>query len=167
VDFDKMAYPDEFEIAGQKYKGKRNTGKGQVLIPYTTTPTVGIGDRITQFNGPNQITLRVMDADFMQGGSLNVGTRHPHILTLVVQNVEREALTPPRPASLNIGTVSAHQVQIGDNNTMSIHISVHELVKQVASSGDAEAKGILRKLLENNSVAALLGAGTTALLSLL
>ena len=168
MNFDEMAYPDEFEIAGVKHKGQRNRSKGEVLIPYTMPPQVRIGDTVVQYNGPNRLLLRVDDADFMDGGSLGIATSHPHMLTLAVTNIESDALKPRQSAgSVSIGTVSAQQVQIGDNNFISLNITVQELVRQVAATGDTEAKGLLRRLLENNSVAALLGAGATALLGLL
>lgn len=167
MDFDKMAYPDEFEIAGQRYKGQRDRQKGEVLVPYTVPPTVNIGDTIFQYNGPNRLPLRVTDADFMQDGSLGIATKHPHMLTLAVVNVQSEALAPRTSPMVQIGSVSAHQVQIGDHNSVTVNMTVQEFVKQVASTGDTEAKGLLRKLLENNAVAAVIGAGASALLGLL
>ncbi len=167
MDFDKMAYPDDFEIAGAVYKGQRDKRKGEVLIPYSEAPTVNVGDTIVQKNGPNVFKLLVTDADYLQESTLGIGTKHPHMLTLTVQNLASEAVKPKQAPTFQIGTLSAQQVQIGDGNVQTITISLAEVVRQVASSKDSEAKGLLRQLLENNTVAAVVGAGATTLLGLL
>lgn len=59
------------------------------------------------------------------------------------------------------------QIQIGDHNTQLMQISVQELVEKIARSGDQEAKSLLIKALENNTVASVIGAGASALFSLL
>lgn len=165
MDFDAMAYPDSFLIGGVEYKGQRDRSKNEVLIPYTTSPSVGIGDRIQQKNGPNVIELQVLDADFMEDGSLGIGTNHPHMLTLSVRNLTASAHIPPSPAtSIQIGSVSGHQVQVGNHNSQIVKITLEEVIRQVAATEDHEAKGLLRKLLENNTVAAIVGAGASALI---
>ncbi|BCA39826.1 hypothetical protein GKAS_03720 [Kluyvera ascorbata ATCC 33433] len=59
------------------------------------------------------------------------------------------------------------QIQIGDNNNQLMQISVHEFVEKIAKSGDQEAKSLLAKVLENSTVASVIGAGASALFSLL
>ena len=165
MDFDAMPYPDTFAIKGEQYKGQRNRNTNEVLIPYTKPPLVQIGDRISHRNGPNLFELQVLDADFMEGGSLGVGTDHPHMLTLSTRNLTSSAHLPqPTPTSFHIGSVSGHQVQVGNQNSQVVNITLHEVIKQVAAAGDPEAKGLLRKLLENNTVASIVGAGTAALI---
>ena len=61
MDFDKLAYPDTITIADIEYKAQRNMSKGQVLIPYTDKPDVGIGDVIVQKAGKREINLKVLD----------------------------------------------------------------------------------------------------------
>lgn len=167
MNFDEMAYPDDFEIGGVVYKGQRDRRKSEVLIPYTEAPTVKVGDTIVQKNGPNAFNLLVTDADYLQESTLEIGTKHPHMLTLTVQNLASEAVKPKQAPTFHIGTLSAQQVQIGDGNVQTITISLAEVVKQVASSKDPDAKGLLRQLLENSTVAAVVGAGATTLLGLL
>ena len=167
MDFDEMAYPDDFEIAGVVHKGQRDRRKGEVLVPYSDPPPVKVGDTIVQKNGPNLFKLLVTDADYLKNSTLEIGTRHPHMLTLTVQNLASEAAKPKAAPTFQIGTLSAQQVQIGDGNTQAITISLAEVVKQVAASPDPEAKGLLKRLLENSTVAAVVGAGATALLGLL
>lgn len=167
MEFDELAYPDDFVLGGTVMKGARNRKTGDVQIPYTHPPAVRIGDIITQRNGPNEFQLHVTDVDYKQSASLEIGTTHPHILALTVQNLATQAVLPKHPPSIQIGSLSAHQVQIGDNNRQSLSMPIGEVVKQVAATNDSEAKGLLRRLLENNTVSAVVGAGTTALLELL
>ena len=167
MDFDEAAYPDDFEIAGAVYKGSRDRKKGEVQIPYTDPPIVKIGDVIVQRNGPNEYQLKVLDADYMKDSSLEIGTNHPHILSLSVQNLATAALHPRPAASVHIGSVSAQQVQIGDHNAQTMTVTLAEVVRKVAAGNDHEAKSLLKRLLENNTVAAVVGAGATALLGLL
>lgn len=166
--FDALAYPDVFEISGSQYKGQRNRQKSEVSIPYTDTPEVQIGDVFSQKVGANVLQLKVIDLEFLEGGSLGVGTSHPHILTLNVENLTAAShRTPASPATIHIGSVSGHQVQVGNQNTQVANISFAEVVKQVSVQNDPHAKGLLRQLLENNTVSAIVGAGTSALLTIL
>lgn len=168
MDFDALAYPDVFEISGAQYKGQRNRQKSEVLIPYTVAPDVRIGDVVNQKAGANIIQLKVVDLDFLEGGSLGVGTSHPHMLTLNVENLTAAShRAPASPSTIHIGSVSGHQVQVGNQNTQLASISFAEVVKQVAAQNDPHAKGLLRQLLENNTVSAIVGAGTSALLTIL
>ncbi|KPF94659.1 hypothetical protein IP87_18495 [beta proteobacterium AAP121] len=167
MDFDEMAYPDDFMLGSTSLKGSRNRQTGEVQIPYTEAPVVRVGDVIVQRNGPNEHRLEVTDVDYQLHSSLEIGTPHPHILALTVRNLAAKALEPKSAPSLHIGSLSAQQVQIGDNNNQSLTISLAEVVKQVASTNDAEAKGLMRKVLENSTVAAVVGAGVSALLGLL
>ena len=167
MDFDEAAYPDDFDIAGVVYKGSRDRKKGEVQIPYTDPPLVRIGDVITQRNGPNEYQLKVMDADYQKDSSLEIGTEHPHILSLSVQNLATAALHPKPAPSVHIGKMSAKQVQIGDHNSLTVTVTLAEVVSKVAAGDDQEAKGLLKRLLENNTVAAVVGAGASALLGLL
>lgn len=167
MDFDKMAYPDDFVLGSAVLKGARNRKTGEVQIPYTDAPVIRVGDVIVQRNGPNEHRLEVTDVDYQLHSSLEIGTPHPHILSLTVRNLAAKALEPKPAPSLNIGSLSAHQVQIGDNNKQSLTVSLAEVVKHVASTNDPEAKNLMRQLLENSTVAAVVGAGASALLGLL
>ena len=79
-------------------------------------------------------------------------------------------LTNPRSAashSINIGNISGSTFQVGNDNSLSVHVSVQELVENIAKSNDLEAKSKLKELLNNATVAGLIGAGAAALLALL
>lgn len=69
--------------------------------------------------------------------------------------------------SISIGNISGSTFQVGNGNSLSVHVSVQELVEKVAKSDDSEAKSKLKELLNNGTVAGLIGAGATALLALL
>ncbi|HBY6669565.1 TPA: hypothetical protein MI496_23335 [Klebsiella pneumoniae] len=169
MDFDAMAYPEKFTIAGTEYKGRRNSTEKKVLIPYTKEPDISIGDEITQKLGKGEISLKVLDMSFLPGGTLNVGTNHPHMLTLKVENLTANE-HKPKPSSqntFNIGSVSGTQVQIGERNHLIVNISITELVEKVSQSQDPQAKSLLKDLLNNSTVASLVGAGASALLALL
>jgi hypothetical protein len=142
--------------------------KGELLIPYTEEPDVGIGDIITQKSGKREIHLKVLDASFLKGGSLNVGTKHPHMLTLKVENTTAQAhMTNSQNSTINIGSVSGEQIQVGNHNSQVTNINFQQLVEHVARSQDEEAKSTLKSLLQNSTVVSLLGAGAAALLNLL
>lgn len=69
--------------------------------------------------------------------------------------------------NVNFSGLSNPQIQIGNNNNQLMQISVQQLVEQIAHSGDKEAKSLLLKVLENSTVASIIGAGASALFSLL
>lgn len=168
MNFDELAYPDKFIIADSEFSGQRNMSKGTLLVPYTDEPDVGIGDIIIQKSGKREIELKVIDAQFQTGGTLGVGTRHKNLLTLKVENLTAQPhAINTQSSTVNIGSITSEHVQVGNNNSLSVNISVQNLVESVAKSGDQEAKSALRKLLENSTVASIVGAGSAALLGLL
>ncbi|WP_281961501.1 hypothetical protein [Vibrio parahaemolyticus] len=69
----------------------------------------------------------------------------------------------------SIGNINATNVQLGNQNHQhnSINITLSNLVEKVASSDDDEAKSKLKEILENSTVASIVGAGASTLLSLL
>lgn len=70
-------------------------------------------------------------------------------------------------SQINIGSISSNHLQVGNNNTQITNMNVQELVEKVAQSNDPEAKSKLMALLQNNTVASVLGAGVSGLLGLL
>lgn len=163
-----MAYPEKIMISGFEFNGQRNMSKGTLLIPYTDEPDVGIGDVVIQKSGRREIELKVVDVQFLPGGSLGVGTKHQNLLTLKVENISAQ----PHPRSFqtstfNIGSISGEQVQVGSNNSQTVNISFQSLVEAIAKSEDEDARSTLKALLENSTVASIVGAGATALLGLL
>jgi len=164
MNLDTLAYPDIVTISGIEYNGKRNTSSEKLLIPYTEEPDVGIGDMIIQKSGKREIQLKVLDCSFLKEGTMRIGTKHPHMLTLKVQNITAQAHLPiNQNSTINIGSIHGDQLQIGNNNTQTINITLNELIEKVAKTDDEEAKILLRKLFENSTVASIIGAGATAI----
>ena len=169
MDLNVMAYPEKFTIAGVEYKGKRNSAEKKVLIPYTEEPDINIGDEITQKLGKGEIILKVIDMSSLPGGTLNVGTNHPHMITLKVENLTANEHKPKQSSqnTFNIGNISGTQVQLGEHNNLIVNLSITELVEKVSQSQDPQAKNLLKDLLNNSTVASLVGAGASALLTML
>lgn len=168
MNFDTLAYPDTLTIKGTEYKAQRNISKGQVLVPYTDEPDVGIGDIITQRAGKREIHLTVIDASFAEGGSLGVGTIHPHMLTLKVENTTAQPhVTKHGVSTFNIGSISGENVQVGHGNTLTTNVTIQELAEKIAKADDAEAKSKLKEFLQNSTVGSLIGVGVSALIALL
>jgi hypothetical protein len=168
MDFNKSAYPETVTIAGVDYKARRDMSKGQMMIPYTEEPDIGIGDVIVQKSGKREIYLKVIDVSFLENGSLHVGTKHPHMLTLKVENTTAQPhLSPSGPPTFNIGSISGGNVQVGNGNSLSVNTTIQELVEYVAKSGDEDARSKLKEFLNNSTVANVIGAGVSGLLALL
>lgn len=160
MNFDELAYPEIVYIDGQEYKAKRDMNKGTVAIPYINEPDVGIGDEIAQKSGKRKISLKVIDASFLKGSTLDIGTKHPHVVKLKVENISSQEHKTPQPSStINIGTVT------GEPQT--VNISIQQLAEKLAKNADPEAKNLLKKLLANSTVGSLIGAGASALIGLL
>lgn len=167
-DFEKLAYPNTVIINGEEYKASRNTSKGSVKVPYNEAPDIGIGDTIIEKSGNREIHLRVLDLKFLPGGTLHAGTNHPNLLTLDVHNITAEPHQPQKASSsVTIGSIQGNQVQVGDHNVQIEDINIKQLVEHVANSNDPEAKSKLKELLNNSTVASLIGAGVSSLAALL
>lgn len=165
MNFDEMAYPDKFIIQETEHKGKRDVRSSTVKIPCTNEPAISIGDTFAQKTGNGPIMLKVIDYSFLKGATLGVGTRHPNILTLTVENITaNQHITKSQGSTINVGSITGHQVQLGDCNSQSLNITVNELIEKVLASKDNESKTLLKKFLENPIVASIVGAGASSLL---
>lgn len=168
MDFDAMYFPEKVIISGSEYDAARNRSTGQVNIPYTNAPDTDIGDVITLKSGPREMSLKILDLSFIEGGTLNIGTNHPNLLQRTVENLTSSAHKPSTQTStFNIGSITGEQVQVGNHNSQTVNISIQHLTERIAQSSDPEAKSLLKKLLENSTVGSLIGAGASALLSIL
>ena len=167
MDMNKMAFPDVFLVNGAELKGYRDMTNGQVKIPYTIAPDVGIGDIVHQKTDQGTVDLKVVDCSFLEDGTLQVGTAHKHLLKLMVENSTAEPFKTNKSSTFNIGSISGEQVQVGDSNIQMTNISLQQFVEHVAKNGDEKAKSKLKELLQNSSVASVLGAAATALFGIL
>jgi hypothetical protein len=87
---------------------------------------------------------------------------------VIVQNrsVEDEVKIsqPSGHTTIHVENLTGHNVQVGHENRQTFNLTVEQLVDKVAASGDADAKTLLGKLLNNATVGALIGAGAAELL---
>ncbi|ASO31040.1 hypothetical protein CG015_17835 [Vibrio anguillarum] len=90
-----------------------------------------------------------------------------HIVILGDKLIMQTETQEPAMPQINIGSINSKQVQVGNHNSQVTNINVQELVEKVAQSNDEEAKGILKSLLENSTVASVVGAGLSGLIGLL
>ena len=145
MDYDKLAYPEIITIDGIEYNGKRNMSKGQVLIPYTDAPNVGFGDVIAQKTDKRDIHLKVTDASFIEGGSLGVGTDHPHMLALKVANTTAQPeISKKQSSKLTVSSVSGEKTQVSKKKSPIKTISMQHFMKHVAKSGGEETKSTVK-----------------------
>lgn len=165
MNFDALAYPHKFEINGNFYIGSRETPGNNIRIPYSIEPEIRTGDVLKQRMGSEDLMFKVIDIDFLEGGTFKVGTKHPNMLTLTVENMTAASHQTPFSASLSIGAIHAEQVQVGNHNQQITNITLHEVVQKVAEQGDFQTKNLLRQLLENPTVSSVVGAGTTIALT--
>lgn len=161
-------YPDTIFIKEQKHQAWRNMNKGVVFVPYTSAPDIGIGDNIMQKLGQREIFLQVIDLVFEKNITHKIGTEHPNLVVLKVENMtSKEYKAPKQSSTINIGSVTGEQIQVGNKNSQVVNISIQQLVEELAKSSDPEAKNLLKKLLENSTVGSLVGAGASALIETL
>ena len=80
--------------------------------------------------------------------------------------LECEPITPTRGRIVNTTyNIDSKNVQIGDHNTQNVTINIQKLVEAIAESNDNEAKNMLKSLLENSTVASVVGAGVSGLIA--
>ena len=90
-----------------------------------------------------------------------------HIVILGDKLIMQTEIQEPAMPQINIGSINSKSVQVGNHNSQVTNINVQELVEKVAQSDDEEAKSILKSLLENSTVASVVGAGLSGLIGLL
>lgn len=115
-------------------------------------------------NGKDELFV-ILEAHYSQG----LSTIPPH-WNLKLRK-ESSLATESRPTT-TINIANSSGIQIGDHNVQHITSSFIGLVEKIESSGASaqekeKAKGLLRGILENPTVAAVLGSATAGVLSLL
>lgn len=86
------------------------------------------------------------------------------ILETAIMNIKENS-----SMNIEIGSITGGNQQLGNDNTQNnndINIDLKTLIHQIEESDDAEAKGRLRDLLNNNTVASIIGASVPALMQL-
>ncbi len=115
-------------------------------------------------------TDRILRGDGMTFPSKIDVSRHIQFMQeKIISEVSVEKMKTNKPSSNNIFNFNGPNspVQIGDGNTQSqtINMTIHQLVEEVAKSGDTEAKSKFAASLKNPVVNTLLGAAAETLLS--
>ncbi len=137
---DKSTYPEIIVIDGIEYRGKRNMSKGQVLIPYTDAPNVGVGDVIVNKTGKKDAYLKVTSASFIEDGSFGVGTDHPHLLGLKVVNTSGQPQASKKPATAaEVGPAPGEQLPDSQKRTKIKTISMQHFMRHIAKNWDEES----------------------------
>lgn len=157
----KMAYPHTFIISGQEYYGIRKNN--EIHIPYEKALDINIGGTLFDKIGDKSIEFQIIDFTQHEKSTLGIGTNLPHTLTLTVKNLTAKPYIQ-KESSINIENINGGNIQVGNGNIM--NISVKELTEKIVKSDDKEAKSKLLELLENPTVANILGASYAAALSL-
>jgi sRNA-binding carbon storage regulator CsrA len=163
MNLDELVYQDIIVISGIEHKGNRDIKANKITIPYTDEPDVGIDDIIKIKLGQRENDYKVLDCKFMKNGTLKIGTQHPHMLTLVVKDNATQEKNNIPSSIFNIGAINGEQFQIGNNNIQTINITLKELVERISKTNDNEAKNLLKKILENSTIAGIIGAGASVL----
>lgn len=164
MDFD--FYPDKVTIKDKVYSCARKAQEGLLYIPYTEPVDIQLGASAFLAVGSQVLELKILD--IATYASQGIGTNHSHILELCTDNITAASYKAKEATQMiNIGTLSGQQVQVGNNNTQTVNITLEQLAKEISKSDDPEAKGILRALLENPTVSSVIGAGVSGLIDLL
>lgn len=122
-------------------------------------PKISQGDNIyVQLNGDSNKEQRTVESVKIPNDKF--------FSTMTLELTNASLNTAKNMTTYNISTVHGDKIQIGESNQMLVNISINELVEKVAKSDDQQAKSMLKQLLENNTVASIVGASATALLSL-
>jgi hypothetical protein len=85
------------------------------------------------------------------------------LLTSVEKTDEHKS---PTKITFNIGS-SGEQVQVGESNHMLVISVLLNWLRRLLNLEIHKAKSVLKQLLENSTVASIVGAGASALLNLL
>ena len=163
---DKSTYPEIIIIDGIEHNGKRHMSKGQILIPYTDAPNVGIGDVIVNKTGTKDIHLKVTGTSFIEDGSFGVGTDHPHLLAIKVVNTSAQPRASEISTSTVVGNTTPGEQDIDRQKRSKIKtISMQHFMKHVAKNWGEETTATEKPLAQDAPVDRTISAETSALSS--
>jgi hypothetical protein len=94
-------------------------------------------------------------------------SRLPGRVLVAVERAKGLKATGQGGGDVIVQNVTGQHLQIGHGNhqTTNINITLEHFVHAIAASPDSEAKGLIKRLLDNATVGALIGAGATELLA--
>ncbi|EPZ1264670.1 hypothetical protein ACXKOW_002625 [Vibrio parahaemolyticus] len=145
-------------------KGIKASVQEKMTFIHRSDILIESGDLIQRRASNGSISnYKVIDPGFHESfGSIKAHYQIKH-QNLSIQEAEKMV----QNITYNFGSISAEQMQVGNENTQNTTINIQQLVEKVASSNDTEAKNKLKQLLENSTVASVLGASVSGLLSML
>ncbi|NAZ55668.1 hypothetical protein GL177_20435 [Vibrio toranzoniae] len=156
---------DLIKANGQRVEGIQASVQKKLTIIERDDILIEPGDLLERKASNGSVSVyKVIDPGFTESH----GIGFPAHYQIKHQNLSVEEVKElPQNVTYNFGSISAEQMQVGNNNTQNVTINVQELVKKVVESDDEEAKSKLKSLLENSTVASVVGAGISGLISLL
>ena len=98
-------------------------------------------------------------------GSLNEIQKFNDTLEIAIVNIKED-----RSMNIEIGSITGGNQQLGNDNIQNnndININLKTLINQIEESDDDEAKGKLRDLLNNSTVASIIGASIPAVMQII
>jgi len=98
-------------------------------------------------------------------GSLNEIQKFNDTLEIAIVNIKED-----RSMNIEIGSITGGNQQLGNDNIQNnndINIDLKTLINQIEESDDDEAKGKLRDLLNNSTVASIIGASIPAVMQII
>lgn len=98
-------------------------------------------------------------------GSLNETQKFNDTLETAIVNIKEDT-----SMNIEIGSITGGNQQLGNDNTQNnndINIDLKTLINQIEKSDDEEAKGKLRDLLNNSTVASIIGASIPAVMQII
>lgn len=98
-------------------------------------------------------------------GLLNEIQKFNDILEIAIVNIKED-----RSMNIEIGSITGGNQQLGNDNIQNnndINIDLKTLINQIEESDDDEAKGKLRDLLNNSTVASIIGASIPAVMQII
>ena len=155
---------DLIKVNGDKVEGIKASVQEKQTFINRSDILIEVGDLLQRKATNGSINnYEVIDPGFSEG----LG-RIPAHYQIKHRNLSlKEAEKMIQSVTYNFGSVSAEQMQVGNNNSQHVIINMQQLVEKVAQSNDDEAKGLLKKLLDNSTVASVVGASVSSLISLL
>lgn len=155
---------DLIKADGTKIEGIKASVQEKMTFIHRSDILIESGDLLQRRASNGSVSnYKVIDPGFHEGlGRIAAHYQIKH------QNLSiQEAKEMVQSITYNFGSISAEQMQVGNDNTQNVTINMQQLVDKVAASHDEEAKSKLKSLLGNSTVASVVGAGVSGLISLL
>ncbi|WP_110641820.1 RIP homotypic interaction motif-containing protein [Salinicola sp. CPA57] len=152
----------------ENYKTRVGSKGGHAASIYVDDINVSEGDTLIRvLPNKKEEQYTILDVDYSPGLLDDIP---PH-WNLKLEKTSSLKRSSPAPTSQTFHINNSQGIQIGDHNLQHIEASITGLIEKIdkAETSDAEkdaAKGKIRQMLENPTVAAVLGSSAATLLSM-